>query len=141
MTAPIGWEHFFHEADIGVRGMGRTRAEAFEQAALALSGVLCDPELIRRDQLIPVVCTGGDNDSLLYAWLNAVIYEMAVRRMLFGRFCVRIEGSRLEAKLEGEGIDIARHQPAVEIKGATYTQLAVRGDDEHGWVAQCVVDV
>lgn len=37
------WEHFRHEADIGVRGLGATREAAFEQAALALTAVLTDP--------------------------------------------------------------------------------------------------
>jgi len=31
------WEHFPHEADVGIRGFGATLAEAFEQAALAMS--------------------------------------------------------------------------------------------------------
>ena len=32
-----GWEHFPHDADIGIRGFGATPAEAFEQAAVALT--------------------------------------------------------------------------------------------------------
>ncbi len=42
-----GWEHFPHGADIGVRGFGATREEAFEQAALALTAVVTDPALVR----------------------------------------------------------------------------------------------
>lgn len=38
------WEHFEHGADIGVRGIGATKASAFEQAALALTGVITDPQ-------------------------------------------------------------------------------------------------
>ena len=34
----------------------------------------------------------------------------------------------------GASLDVWRHHPAVEIKGATYTEL-------HVWHAQCVVDV
>ena len=37
MTEP-SWEHFEHQADVGVRGIGRSRDEAFEQAALAWLG-------------------------------------------------------------------------------------------------------
>ncbi|HET20312.1 MAG TPA: archease, partial [Chromatiales bacterium] len=60
--------------------------------------------------------------------------------MLFGRFEVRIETGRLRATAWGEPVDQARHQPAVEVKGATLTQLAVRQEGDL-WVAQCVVDV
>lgn len=42
MTVTARWEHFPHQADIGVRGMGATLAQAFEQAALALTAVIVD---------------------------------------------------------------------------------------------------
>jgi SHS2 domain-containing protein len=47
----------------------------------------------------------------------------------------------LYAKAWGERIEVARHQPAVEVKGATLTELLVRQDQSGGWLAQCVVDV
>lgn len=140
-STPARWEHFFHEADIGIRGFGTTREEAFAQAALALTGVVCQPSAIAPDQVVHVVSEGIDDDMLLYDWLNSIIYEMATRRMLFGEYAVRLSGHRLEGDLSGEPVDVQRHQPAVEIKGATFTELAVRGDDKRGWVAQCVVDV
>jgi tRNA nucleotidyltransferase (CCA-adding enzyme) len=77
---------------------------------------------------------------LLVDWLNALIYEMATRKWLFARFSVRIEGNRLHGQAWGEPLDIARHQPAVEIKGATYTSLRVAQEDRV-WIAQTVVDV
>jgi SHS2 domain-containing protein len=40
------WAHFHHEADIGIRGIGRTREEAFEEAAVALTAVITDPESV-----------------------------------------------------------------------------------------------
>jgi tRNA nucleotidyltransferase (CCA-adding enzyme) len=65
---------------------------------------------------------------------------MSTRKMLFSRFAVTLEGTRLEAQAWGEPVDAARHQPAVEVKGATYTGLRVAPQDG-GWVAQTVVDV
>jgi tRNA nucleotidyltransferase (CCA-adding enzyme) len=79
-------------------------------------------------------------ELLLVEWLNAVIYEMAVQQMLFGRFRVQIEADQLSGTLWGEAVDRARHAPACEPKGATYTALSVR--QENGcWSAKCVVDV
>lgn len=40
------WEHFEHGADIGVRGLGTTKAAAFEQAAVALVAVITDPQCV-----------------------------------------------------------------------------------------------
>jgi SHS2 domain-containing protein len=66
---------------------------------------------------------------------------MATRHMLFGRFEVRIDGDQLEGRAWGEPVDVARHHPAVEVKGATLTQLRVAKEPDGTWVAQCVVDV
>jgi SHS2 domain-containing protein len=77
---------------------------------------------------------------LLVDWLNALVYEMATRQMLFGRFEVHIEGARLQAKAGGEPMDLERFEMAVEPKAATYTALSIRRD-AGAWVAECVVDV
>ena len=135
------WEHFSHQADIGVRGIGASRDEAFEQAALAMTAAITDPRNVRPEETVEITCEAPDDELLLVEWLNAVIYEIATRRMLWGRFEVRIEGSRLRATAWGEKTDVARHRPAVEVKGATYTSLSVRQDPTGAWMAQCVVDV
>ena len=135
------WEHFAHGADIGVRGIGPTKDAAFEQVALALTGVVTDVESVRLEEAVPIACGAASDELLLVDWLNALIYEMATRRMLFGAFVVTIEDSRLHATAWGEPVDRLRHEPAVEVKGATYTALRVeRLEDDH-WLAQCVVDV
>lgn len=134
------WEHFHHQADIGVRGSGSTPAAAFEQAALGLTAVITDPSGVSHETSVELHCEAPDLELLLVDWLNALIYEMATRKMLFSRFQVSLEDDRLEATAWGEPIDRSRHQPAVEIKGATYTELYV--DQLEGvWIAQCVVDV
>jgi len=134
------WEHFEHGADIGVRGLGTTKTAAFEQAALALTAVVTDPERVAARDTVQIRCEAPDDELLLADWLNALIYEMAVRRMLFSQFHVELAGCRLRAQATGEPTSVARHQPAVEVKGATYTALRVAPVDG-GWLAQTVVDV
>jgi len=141
MTTLPRWEHFPHGADIGVRGVGRSKAEAFEQAALALTAVITDPDALATKEPIAISCDASDDELGLVDWLNAIVYEMATRRMVFGRFKVDFEGGRLQATAWGEPLDPARHQPAVEVKGATYTELRVRENTPGEWSAQCVVDV
>lgn len=135
------WSHFEHGADIGVRGVGPTKDQAFEQAALALTAVLTEPTLVRPQQAVRISCKAPDDDLLLLDWLNALVYEMAIRKMLFGQFEVHITGGQLHATAWGEPVDIARHQPAVEVKGATCTALRVAQSSNGTWVAECVVDV
>lgn len=135
-----GWEHFPHDADVGVRGFGATPAQAFEQAALALTAVVTRAQ-VEPVSPVEVKCDAPDVELLFVDWLNAIIYEMAVRNMLFSRFDVRIEGTELTATLWGEPVDVARHAPACEPKGATYTALRVAREDDGTWSAACVVDV
>lgn len=134
------WEHFSHMADIGIRGVGTTVEEAFAQAAVALTAAVTDPKKVRNIDSVKLEFESTDLDTLLFEWLNALIYEMAVRKMLFGRFQVHIDNCHLQALAWGERVDRVRHQPAVEVKGATYTELRVV--NEGGvWVAQCIIDV
>lgn len=135
------WEHYPHVADIGVRGIGKSPEQAFEQAAVALTAVVADPQTVVPRQAVEVTCEAPDIELLLVDWLNALVYQMATQSMLFSRFEAHVEGTRLHATAWGEAIDVARHQPAVEVKGATYTDLAVRQNADGSWLAQCVVDV
>lgn len=135
------WEHFSHGADIGVRGFGSSVEEAFEQAALALTAVVADVSTIGQGETVEVRCDAPDLELLFVSWLNAVIYEMAVRGMLFSKFRVVVSGSSLTGSLAGERADPERHEVAVEAKGATVTALKVSCDPDGQWVAQCIVDV
>ncbi len=134
------WEHFHHQADIGVRGVGRTLDEAFAEAAVALMAVICSPQKVQPTESVRIHCQGDDMELLFVDWLNELVYEMATRRMLFSRFEVTVTADKLDGRAWGETADPERHETAVEVKGATYTQLeVVRRDDK--WIAQCVVDV
>lgn len=135
------WEHFSHGSDIGVRGLGSSVEEAFEQAAVALTAVVADVVAVEDRETIEVHCEAPDIEILLVSWLNAIIYEMAVRRMLFGKFRIVLDGCSLTGTLSGETVDPERHQVAVEAKGATVTALRVHCDPDGQWLAQCVIDV
>jgi len=135
------WQHFAHGADIGVRGWGVTPAEAFEQAARAMTAVVTDPAGVRPERSVSIECRAPDAELLLYEWLNALVFHMATQRMLFAEFAVRITGGELHAEALGEPVDVGRHAPAVEVKGATFTELAVRREADGRWCAQCVIDV
>ena len=137
----MAWEHFSHQADMGIRGTGASKAEAFEQAAIALTAVITDPEKVRDVESVRIRCEDTDDELLFVQWINALIYEMATRKMLFSRFHVVLTGNSLTGDAWGEALDVKKHQPAVEVKGATYTALDVRQESQATWTAECVVDV
>lgn len=135
------WEHFPHDADIGIRGFGDTLAEAFQNAALALTNVITHDTSVEQKQFVFVECSSSDREFLFFEWINAIVYEVSTRRMLFSRFDVKIEGDHLLAKIWGEPVNRVKHKLAVEVKGATLTELSVRQSDSGEWIAQTIVDV
>lgn len=137
----MSWEHFEHDADIGIRGLAPTPSLAFAQAAIALTAVITDPNCIAERQSFAIHCSAKDYDILFLDWINELIYAMAVHGVLFCRYQVDIRNGELSAIAFGEPLDRQRHRPAVEIKGATFTELFVEKRSDGLWVAQCIVDV
>lgn len=109
-------------------------------AALALTNIVTDTKKIRLIEEVTIQCSAPDLDILFFDWINAIIYEMETRTMLFSQFNVRIQNLKLWAKIKGETIDRNRHSPVVDVKGATFTELCVHQSNQR-WIAQCVVDV
>jgi SHS2 domain-containing protein len=134
------YETFEHEADIGIRGRGATPEEAFAQAAAAMYSVMVDIARVEEKEFRGVNVAADDREQLLVEWLNGLLAVSDIERMVFARFEVRIEGNRLAGTAWGEPLDRTKHEPKVEVKGATYHLLRVDQEGDH-YVAQCVVDV
>jgi len=135
------WEHSEHDADIGLRAVAGSREGLFACMGEALTAVITDPAQVRLTEAVSIHCEAPDNALLLVDWLNALIYEMAARRLVFGAWDVSLDGQVLDARVRGERVDRERHQPVVEVKGATYTALSVERDSAGLWHAHCIVDV
>lgn len=139
--AEARWELYSHPSDIGIRGLGPTREEAFAQAALALTSVITDLGKVEPTEAVGIECKEEDDELLLINWLSTLLYEMDTRGMLFRRFEITATEGGLKAKAWGEPVDVARHEPAVEVKAATYADLKVERRNDGTWLAQCIVDV
>ena len=134
------WEHYSHTADMGIRGFGESIEEAFANAAVALVAVNADPEKIQQNTKVQITCHEDDIELLFIAWLSNILYEMTTRKMFFSKFQVEIKDGQLNGYAWGEKIDLQKHDPGVEIKGISYSDLKVT--QENGkWIAQCIVDI
>jgi len=136
----MNYETFEHEADIGIRGFGATLEEAFQNAALAMFSVMVNVRAIEQKETRTITVTAPDQELLLVEWLNTLLALADIERMVFARFEVRLDGNSLCGSAWGEKLDRRRHEPKVEVKGATYHMLSVKERDGR-YVAQCVVDV
>src|SRR5690606_3284355 len=108
------FELFPHAADMGIRGLGRSVEEAFEQAARALTAVTTELSRVEPREAVSIECSAPSLDDLFYDWIDALVFETSSHRRLFSRFEVRIEGGRLAGRAWGEAVDRDRHEPAVE---------------------------
>lgn len=134
------YETFEHEADIGIRGFGQTTADAFAQAAIALYSVMVNISTVKANEKRTIMLSAPDHELMLVEWLNALLSLSDIEHLVFSKFEVKIEGTSLVGTAWGEGLNRDRHQPHVEIKGATYHMLKV-AEESGRFVAQCVVDV
>ncbi len=136
----VQFETFEHEADIGIRGFGNSIKEAFENAAVALYSVMVNIDAVNPREKRTLTVSAPDRELLLVEWLNALLAISDIEHMIFSKFDVKMSGTTLTGVAWGETLDRDRHEPHVEVKGATYYLLSVREQDGK-YTAQCVVDV
>ncbi|MHC5162851.1 MAG: archease, partial [Planctomycetota bacterium] len=92
------------------------------------------PEKVQPKQAVEIECEAAEKDLLFADWINALIYEMDIRKWVFSRFEVHIEKHKLFGKAWGEPADYDRHEPAVEVKAATFMELTTNGSCSVWWM-------
>lgn len=133
------YEYFPHDADVGVIGRGARIEDAFAAVAAGMFALMVDPDTVADTDVVHVAFDEADIEIALLRWLNALLGEARVARLALGRFILRRDGDHWSGEGWGEPWR-PEHDRGVEVKGATFTMLAVR-PVEGGWEARCVVDV
>ena len=123
------FEYFDVTADIGFYAFGKNLNEAFENAGLAIFNIISNTDNISNEKSIEFEITSEDNVSLLYDYLEELLFYHEVEFMLFSEFNVQIEetdGSyNLKAIIKGEDINWDKHERNCEIKAITFHQMEV----------------
>ena len=140
---PRGYEFFAHTADVGAIVRGATLPRLFENAALALSDLMCDRRGVRPRRRVRLAVTGSGLDDLLVRWLSELLYRHETEGWLFSSFKIeKVDRFRFRARgvARGEPIDRSRHRRLREVKAVTYHQMRiVRG--RGAWRVRIVFDV
>ncbi len=140
MDGTAFYELIDHTADIGVRVRGRSMAELFEHAAVALFDVMIDITTVRPVCEQEFICRRDSVEELLVEWLGSLLYVFDADRIVFSRFSVKqIDEHRLVACASGEHYDCARHALKSLIKAATYHKLCVQ-QTAQGYAATVIFD-
>lgn len=133
----VGYELVDHTADIGVRLWGPTAEEVFEQAALALFSLVCDPLHVGDTETVEVRLEAEGMDLLLVAWLNELLYVFETKDLVLSQFDIdELTDRTLRARVTGEPFVTGRHVVCGGVKAATLHELALerRGDAWEGFV-------
>jgi protein archease len=143
-TLLVPFAFFDHTGDIGVDVRAPSLEQLFAEAACALTEILTEPALVQSRVSAEVSLRSPEVDLLMVDWLNELLYLFETRAMLVrsARVTVAREGEepRLDATVEGEPFDPARHPIKVAVKAVTYHALEVV-ETTGLWRATIVVDV
>ena len=128
-----------HTADVGLVAYGRNLAEAFANAAYGMFSIIANLSTVKETESRSLEIKEDDRESLLFEWLNSLIYFFDVEMILFKRFdIIELEDNHLKAICYGEKYDPSRHQLKTGVKSATYHMLKV--DEEKNQV-QVIFDI
>jgi SHS2 domain-containing protein len=130
-----------HPADVGFRAYGATLEKLFENSALALFSLACDPASVKETETREIATEGSDSELLLYSWLAELLAVSEVEGLVFRRAEVTdLSASRVAGRAFGERFDRARHAMHTHIKAVTLHQLFVESTTD-GWRAQVFLDL
>ena len=124
------FEFMEHTADVGIIAYGTRLSEAFANCAYAMFTLIANLDTVSEVTCQLVRVDAEDQESLLVAWLNELLYILDVNRIIIRRFDItKLDDTHLEASCYGETIDPIRHDLRPGVKAATYHMLQVECSD------------
>lgn len=128
-----------HTADIKFQVFGNSIEKIFENSALALKETICGKIKIKEEKEKIIKVEGRDFESLLYVFLEEILYLLDAENFLIGRVKkVEINNFKLKAVIVGD--KASNYKFTNSVKAVTYNDMFVK--KERGrWVSQVVLDV
>ncbi|MCS7039448.1 MAG: bifunctional riboflavin kinase/FAD synthetase [Anaerolineae bacterium] len=133
------FEEVPHTADWAIRVRGKTQAELYANAAMAMAILQGAADVDGPTVTTFVEVEGIDRETLLVNWLNRLLWEAETQQLTPSSFWIEsISDERLTALVTGRrGRSEMAHIKAVTFSGLEVTPPARDGDD---WRAQVVFD-
>ncbi len=101
------YEIFGTTADVGVTSHGSTLPEAFEAQAHGMFDVMAELDRVQAKEEFTVEADGADDELLLVAFLNELLFLFDAKRVLLKEFHItETGGGKLKAVVRGEAIDL-----------------------------------
>lgn len=131
-----------HTSEVGFKAYGKDIEEAFENAGKATFSIMVDLEKIEPTETVEFGIKSESLKSLLYDFLDELIYIRDVKDMVFSDFIVEIDEKdsgmkSLNCKAKGQKIgEMAGH----DVKAVTYSDMEIEKKDGKSML-QVVLDV
>jgi SHS2 domain-containing protein len=127
------FEFLEHTADAYIAAYGKSLAQAFENAALAMFETMTDTKGVREIEENSLEVVAKDEQDLLFSWLEALLLKFEVESILYSRFKVNPiektpEGYVLRARMWGEPFNRKRHKSKTDVKAVTYHRMEIMKD-------------
>jgi SHS2 domain-containing protein len=137
----VSFELREHTADVAVAARGGTLGEAFAAVADGLAAAMCDEIPPTGGERYEVEVRAEGRESLLFDYLDEVIYRRDVAAVLPVDHEAHVEEVGGEWHLTGSfrGVPFA-DVVARDVKAVTYSEMRVERDGEE-WTAYVVLDV
>lgn len=135
----MSFEELPHTADVKIRARAPALDSLFSDALQALMQVMYGNDRkggVKRKFSLEA----KDNESLLADFLSEVLFVSEVDGLVFSGAEISITNTTLHAVLDGEPFDPARHSGGTEVKGISYSGLAIR-HDTNGYMLEILFDV
>lgn len=131
-----------HPADAKFVARGSSLREAFANAAEAMFSIMTDLKGCQGTEKDGFTLRAEDKESLLYDFLDHLIYLRDVNSRLYSSFEVEIDETSqgYELKAEATGCSLATIDRYTEVKAVTYNEMEIRREQDL-WLVTVVLDV
>ena len=127
------FEFFDVTADIGFYAYGNNLNEAFENAGLALFNIISKTDNIEPIATKSFEITSEDKISLLYDFLEELLFLHEIDFMLFSQFTISInkidDEYHLNAIIKGDEINWDKYYRGDEVKAITFHKMNIIEED------------
>lgn len=132
----------FATADVVFKAYGKNLTELFKNAALALFEIMVNTKKVEPKIRKKISVKGDDIKSLMFKWLNELIFYVDAQGLAFSKFDVKIDEKKmtLDAEVWGERINPEKHEIREDAKACTYHKMEIK-KKKGGWEAQIIIDI
>lgn len=126
-------------SDVMFEAYGKDFKELLENAAEALSSIICKTDKISPEKSVNITAEGSDEKELLFNWLQQIIAAVDIHSMFFSRFKItKLEKNKLHAEISGE--DMTPEKGETVVKAVTYFNFKLE-KDKKGYKATVSLDI